>query len=234
MANTKKAILYSNPLLGIMNPKKNKHKEGGENHMAKSRGKIKTHRATLRGNAGNYYIPLKSRLFPEHAGKFVNWNPKDRKERKHRGSSMFVHQNPLSVDFLKTSSLLLVGVTGGAYLVQTLPNLLKRISWFENNPTITNIASVVIVGGVGVGLTFLKHSAAKTIGNALIVTPIAMYTLKEAGSYLPSIYLPAATSTAVAMANPAASTTTGTSGLEAISGMGNVRPIRSANLQSIS
>lgn len=225
MAEMKTAILYSNPLsglLGIMNPERkgsNKNR-GGEKSMAKAKAK----RPVLRGSPGNYYVPARSRIFAQHAGQAVNWNPR----HHHKKHYMFAHHNPSHGEFWKTSGLLLGGVAFGAYLVQTIPNLLKRIKWFASNPTMTDIASVVLVGGTGAGLTFLKHPMAKTLGSAMLVTPIAMYALKEAGSRVPSIYLPAAVAVA-----PVAPEKEGTSGVDTLSGMGNVRQIRSANLQSL-
>ena len=226
MAEMKTAILYSNPLLGILNPKRkgSNTKRGGEKSMAKAKKRV--HRPTLRGSPGNFYVPERSKMFPHNAGKAVSWNP----SHHHRKHHMFAHHNPSNGEFWKTSSLLLGGVAVGAYLVQTIPNLLKRISWFASNPTITDIASVVLVGGTGAGLTFMKHPMAKTLGSAMLVTPVAMYALKEAGSYIPSIYLPAATAAAPAAPVPEAK---GTSGVNTLAGMGNVRRINSANLQTL-
>lgn len=222
----KTITLISNPLLGILNPRRHEGsksiKRGGEKIMAKKKvSRAGVHRPKLVGRTGNLFVPGKSRIFAEHAGQSVNWNPK---HHKHSKRFLHYHHNPMESDFWKNTGLLGVGVLAGAYLPVMLSNLAKRITWFQTNATVADLGSTIIASSAGLALTFMKKSWAKNIGTALLITPIGLEVLKYAGTYVPSIYLPVTTTaTAIAAATPASATTTPASGT---SGMENIVPIR--------
>jgi len=220
----KEAILITNPLLGIINPKRARKGSKIKKEvikMARHKGSHKkgVHRPEVIGTPGHYYIPKKSKLFAQHAGEVVHWNP-----RHHR-----YHRNPASA-VLEDAGLLLVGVAGGIWGVQAIPNLLKRMNWFQTHSTIADIGGVLLTAGIGAGLTFgVKSTKVKEIGMGLMATPVAMYVFKEIGAKAPSVFLPAST-TVPAVASTA---TSSVQGIESVGDLENVVPIRGLGVQTL-
>ena len=213
----KTAVLYSNPyknptaLIGILNPKE----KGGVKNMAKKRSK--SHRASIRGHEGNYYIPLKSRLFPHHAGQSVSWNPRHRRH----------HKNPLPNMDWKDIGIVLGAGAVGLLVGITGPGYLNKISFLNTKTSVNELITIGIGAALGYGTYKMFHST--EAGVVVATLPALAIGATELQAAVPSIFpswsIKSTTTAAAIPAAPAApAVPAGTSGIALPQGrgMGNV------------
>lgn len=211
----KTAILYSNPiknptaLIGILNPKE----KGGVKSMAKSKSKV--HRPAIRGNEGNYYVPVRSRLFPHHAGQSVSWNPRHR--RHHRNPLPNMDWKDIGIVLGSGAVGLLVGITGPGYL--------NKISFLNTKTRVNELITI----GIGAVLGYGTYKLFKSTEAGVVVATIPALAIgaTELQSLMPSMFpswSAAATTAATTTATTTAAAPAGTSGIALPQGrgMGNV------------
>ncbi len=206
----KTAILYSNPLALILNPKGKKGKinsQGGEKQMAKkSRKSLGKHVRPSGYRAGTgIYIPMHSRLMPHHAGHIIN--------------PMTGEHHWGNIAWLGAGALV------GVYGQNVVPNLLNRASFFSTrSPYYAKSASVVLISGAGYAVS--EYGKMHTLGAGLAAGAVADFIVDVIKDKAPSLMLvPSTVVTApaeTAAATPATTKTTpaapATSGLTVIQG----------------